>query len=503
MEVSDTPAKESVTDPSSKVQATKVGVEVEKEQQRIEEHITERGIKRPAQDDAEEDDDDDENDNDNDDNHDNGNNEANGQENIDTESGETPKLSKNQLRKLKRRKLWEEKRIEKRISRKEKRHEKQERKRAEKEKELAAASAEGREPNIANPPKPKPKTSTKVPVAVIIDCQFEEYMMEKEWVSLSNQVTRCYSDNKNAPYAVHMSISSYGGHMKNRYETVLQNQHKKWKDVHFVDGDFMEAARYAKELMSSPSGGRLVDILQPTSEDRPDSLTLLQPTSKKAKKTLPEPEPEAEDVDKSIVYLTADSPYTLERLEPNTCYVIGGIIDKNREKGLCYHVARERNVRTAKLPIGEFMEMQSRHILATNHVMEIMLKWLELGDWGAAFMKVIPQRKGGKLKDEGENSHNTPGGDGDAPEDDVEDGGAKLEPDAQADGTGSAVVVPDAQMQAQPEQKGDEIATTTEVEVEGDNSEEGLQKNALDQQRWSAPPVEAEKVETPCNDGIS
>lgn len=44
------------------------------------------------------------------------------------------------------------------------------------------------------------------------------------------------------------------------------------------------------------------------------------------------------------------------------------------------------------------MEMQSRKVLATNHVNEIMVKWLECGDWGEAFMKVIPKRKGGQLK---------------------------------------------------------------------------------------------------------
>ena len=38
-------------------------------------------------------------------------------------------------------------------------------------------------------------------------------------------------------------------------------------------------------------------------------------------------------------------------------------------------------------------------MLTTNHVMEIMLRWLETGDWGEAFMQFLPQRKGGKLKD--------------------------------------------------------------------------------------------------------
>ena len=44
--------------------------------------------------------------------------------------------------------------------------------------------------------------------------------------------------------------------------------------------------------------------------------------------------------------------------------------------------------------------MSSRKVLATNHVNEIMVKWFETGDWGKAFMEVIPKRKGGKLKDE-------------------------------------------------------------------------------------------------------
>jgi tRNA (guanine9-N1)-methyltransferase len=100
----------------------------------------------------------------------------------------------------------------------------------------------------------------------------------------------------------------------------------------------------------------------------------------------------------SIVYLTSDSPHTLERLSPNTSYIIGGIVDKNRHKGLCYKRACERGIPTAKLPIGEYMTMQSRTVLAVNHVVEIMLKWLVTGDWGEAFLSVIPKRKEAKLK---------------------------------------------------------------------------------------------------------
>ena len=104
-----------------------------------------------------------------------------------------------------------------------------------------------------------------------------------------------------------------------------------------------------------------------------------------------------------LVYLTSESDNTLTELKPYSTYIIGGLVDKNREKGICYKRATNRGIKTAKLPIGEFMDMRSRKVLATNHVNEIMLRWLECGDWGEAFVKVIPKRKGGKLKKAAEN----------------------------------------------------------------------------------------------------
>ncbi|KAI0165192.1 guanine-1-methyltransferase-domain-containing protein [Hypoxylon sp. FL1284] len=396
---------------------------------------------------------------------------------------ETPKLSKNKLRKLKRQKIKEVKKLEKKGMRKEKRHQQQERKRLEREAEIAAAAAEGRDPIFKEPSRRQPISATKVPVSVIVDCQFEKYMMEKELVSLASQITRCYSDNRNSHLPVHMFISSYGGQMKERFETVLHNQHKHWKNVHFAQGDFVEAAVEAKSLMSGPDRGEVIELLAQGKEG--DSVSLSETTNytKKQQKSAPVPEPEADGVDKSIVYLTADSPYTLDRLEPNTCYVIGGIIDKNREKGLCYKIARQKNVRTAKLPIGDFMVMQSRHVLTTNHVMEIMLRWLETGDWGAAFMKVIPTRKGGKLK-----------GDEETPEMGEEQA---EEPTKEAEPEIDTTLAEDVEM---TEPNGARLEGTVAqeqqdvVEVEGDNSQEGLQKNSLDQQRWSAPPIEDEEA---------
>ncbi|KAI1174497.1 tRNA-methyltransferase-domain-containing protein [Nemania sp. FL0916] len=424
-----------------------------------------RGVKRPAEDDLR-DSIGDENENEDD---------GDGDGETQThEPDEEVRMSQSQLKKLRKKERWEGMRDERRIKRRDKRHKRQDRKRAQKEEEIAAAAAEGREPVLASDRRwTTPRV--KVPVAIIIDCQYEKYMQEGELISLSSQVTRAYADNKGARHPVHLSISSYGGYIKQRNETLLENQHLKWKGVRFCEGDFVQAASEAREDMAGPRGGEIIDLLKQGSSGEPGSSA-----EKKKAQSAPIPEPEAEDVDKSIVYLTADSPYVLDRLEPNTSYVIGGIIDKNREKGLCYSIAREKNVRTAKLPISEYMTMQHRHILATNHVVEIMLKYLETGDWGAAFLKVIPTRKGGKLKTDGDTPTDNANGDA-------------------VEGPESSRADDDAQ-QVLPTTSDIEVITTTEnadepVEVEGDNAEDGLEKNALDEPRWSAPPLEVEVEE--------
>ena len=312
----------------------------------------------------------------------------------DAEDAANKPLSKNQLKRLRRQQQWEEFKEDRRSKRKDKRHERQARKRAEKEAKIAEAEAAGIEPATVLQQK-EPWKFRPVPVSFIIDCDFEQYMREPELVSLSSQLVRSYAMNRKAKYQAGLHFSSWKGKLKERFETVLKNTHQNWKNVGFHEGDFREAAKQALEQMTGPQGGEIIDVIKP-SEGPQD-----QSTSGKTDPTV-EAEPEDEDIDRTVVYLTSESPYTLERLEANTSYVIGGIVDKNREKGLCYKRARDAKVRTAKLPIAEYMAMQSRYVLTTNQVVEIMAKWLECGDWGVAFMDVIPKRKGGTLK--GENS---------------------------------------------------------------------------------------------------
>ncbi|MCJ1378063.1 tRNA (guanine(9)-N(1))-methyltransferase [Xylographa soralifera] len=301
------------------------------------------------------------------------------------------KLSKNQLKKLKRQQEWEAGREYRKVRRKEKNQERKQRKRAASKKEepidatTLPESTEDNEPiNSAQElTKRLPIRSVQLPITVIVDCGFDDLMLDNERISLASQLTRCYSDNYHAPFQVHMAVSSFGGKLKERFETVLSGHHQSWRGVRFLDEDFVEAAEQAKEWMVGPHGGVLAGVFAGKASSDVDV------------------EKAVDTGEMETVYLTSDSPDTLTELKPYSTYIIGGIVDRNRHKGICYKRAMDRGMKTARLPIGEYMDMASRFVLATNHVSEIMVKWLELGDWGEAFLKVVPKRKGGVLKGAG------------------------------------------------------------------------------------------------------
>ncbi|PNY25205.1 tRNA (Guanine(9)-N1)-methyltransferase [Tolypocladium capitatum] len=300
-----------------------------------------------------------------------------------------PPVSKNALKRLRKQQEWEDSKDERRKRRKEKRHGRRERLKEER----AALLAQGADPATVFP---KKSPATLVPVALIVDCDFERYMTDRERVSLSGQVTRCYSDNRNAKYRAHLWMAGWAGKIEERFNDVLGNQHGNWKGVGFEAGDFLAAAERAREAMREAGG----EMIAPLRRSLDGSLAAWE-MDEREPFPLPDPQPAPDAAHGDVVYLTSESPYTLQRLEPHTSYVVGGLVDKNREKGLCYRRARARGIRTARLPIGRFMVMQSRQVLATNHVVEIMLRWLECEDWGEAFTAVIPKRKGGRLIGEG------------------------------------------------------------------------------------------------------
>ena len=96
----------------------------------------------------------------------------------------------------------------------------------------------------------------------------------------------------------------------------------------------------------------------------------------------------------AVVYLSSESDEVLGELDGGTTYVIGGLVDHNRHKGVTQARAAAAGVRTARLPLDEHLEMAQRRVLAVNHVFEILLHKANGASWADAFAKAVPQRRG-------------------------------------------------------------------------------------------------------------
>ncbi|KAI8877061.1 hypothetical protein K501DRAFT_326745 [Backusella circina FSU 941] len=244
-------------------------------------------------------------------------------------------LSKRKIKRMLKDELWDDQKDE----RKQRVRQKERERRVEKRK-LA------REGVLERPPSRKKLTalSEKTEVGVIIDCSFGELMTERELLSLTKQLGFSYGKNKRAPKSMKMCITSFDDALKKNLDEKLDSWHD-WKEehIHVTNKHYIE--EFEKE---------------------------------------------------KLVYLSADSENTIQTLDEGKAYVIGGIVDKNRYKGLCQEKATENQIETARLPIGDYLQLSTRKVLTVNQVVEIMLKWLEYKDWEKAFLDVIPGRK---LKD--------------------------------------------------------------------------------------------------------
>ncbi|KAI2662879.1 hypothetical protein H4Q32_001849 [Labeo rohita] len=173
---------------------------------------------------------------------------------------------------------------------------------------------------------------------LVIDCSFDNLMVIKDVKKLHKQIQRCYAENRRTLHPFY--LTSHGGQLKQVMDEINKGW-VNWKDVHFEPDAFHEIMK---------------------KED--------------------------------LVYLTSDSPNVLQELDETKAYVIGGLVDHNHHKGITFGRAQELGIAHAQLPLGSFVKMNSRKVLAVNHVFEIILAFLEKRDWKEAFFTVLPQRKG-------------------------------------------------------------------------------------------------------------
>ncbi|KAF9428367.1 tRNA (guanine(9)-N(1))-methyltransferase [Podila epigama] len=314
-------------------------------------------------------------------------------------------------------------------------------KRKQKEKERREAI------ELAPPPKRQKLDMIQSNITIGIDMSFDHLMLEKEVKSMVDQIKRCYSFNRTCKKIVHIALTSFTGASKDEF-VKRANGYELWKNftIHdegletiwpseeipgterikglkelqkkisakseAVKAKVLEAAattaasnpglESTEQEQSCPRGAEkentssqssLPAELSPsvTSQDKDAQLSASSDTTLKPDYSALELERQMKEEKlatvpavKKVVYLSADSPNTITHLDPGTCYVLGGIVDKNRFPRLCQEKAEKMGLETAQLPIGDYIQMSSRRILTVNQ---------ECGDWKEAFLKVIPQRK--------------------------------------------------------------------------------------------------------------
>jgi tRNA (guanine9-N1)-methyltransferase len=189
---------------------------------------------------------------------------------------------------------------------------------------------------------------------VVIDCSFENLMNISDISHLGKQVAYCYAINRRMTAPLQLYLTSCTGKMK---ELLDKSGLSNW-DVHRSEKSFLD-------------------------------LFLAEQSTPKDK----------------IVYLTSDSPNELNEFDDDKVYIIGGLVDHNHHKSLCYNLALENGIAHCQLPIGKYLNMKTRSVLTVNQVYQIICKYVECKDWKQAFMSTLPKRKGAEvLSDESESS---------------------------------------------------------------------------------------------------
>ena len=173
---------------------------------------------------------------------------------------------------------------------------------------------------------------------VAIDLTFDDLMTDRDIHKLLKQIQRTYSINRRADRPIQLYLTSFGG----RSKTILDEIHCKYTswDVHIKEKSYGDV--FSQE---------------------------------------------------DVVYLTSDSPNVLSEVDESKAYIIGGLVDHNHHKGLCYRLAVERGIAHARLPISECVKLKSRTVITVNHVFEIMLLYSQTKDWKESLVQVLPARK--------------------------------------------------------------------------------------------------------------
>lgn len=269
-------------------------------------------------------------------------------------------MSKNKYKKMLKSQKWESQREERKAFKKAKAKEKKSMKQAARRE--AGIVEEYKKPEVELDPEEKllrkeARRQQRVQqceqnYAIVIDCAWEHIHNPGPLISLSQQIVYCHGLNRRSDFPCFIHLTGLSDTSVVRNQLVTKCHAAEWRGVTLHSEDYREVIK-----------------------------------------------------DRELVYLTSEAEETLTSLDNNCAYIIGGIVDRNKSKGVTYAKASQQGIRTAKLPIRENLQMAATHVLTVNHVFEIMQRFKEYNCWKEAIAKVLPQRKQAKpIENEGESN---------------------------------------------------------------------------------------------------
>ncbi|KAK8950312.1 hypothetical protein KSP40_PGU016854 [Platanthera guangdongensis] len=280
-----------------------------------------------------------------------------------TSAREVPTMSKSARKRLLKQQLLEARKTERKAAEKERRRKDLERRRREWDDKLTCASEEERVRLVESRKEMRRermerktddrgkraerlRRSAEIGQKVVIDLEFSGLMSSGEIQSLAHQILYCYAANGKCESPAHLWLTGCKGEIGTQLQRI--SGYDKWI-IEKEEKSYIEQFQDQKE---------------------------------------------------KLVYLTADAENTLEELDDSKIYIIGGLVDRNRWKGITMKKANEQGIQSARLPIGDYVKLASSQVLTVNQVFEILLKFLETRDWKNAFFDVIPRRKRGTVDTE-------------------------------------------------------------------------------------------------------
>lgn len=72
-----------------------------------------------------------------------------------------------------------------------------------------------------------------------------------------------------------------------------------------------------------------------------------------------------------LVYLTSESNKVITELQEDKVYIIGGLVDHNSHKGICYKKAVDEGIDHGQLPIREYFHTKHRKVFTINQGLKI------------------------------------------------------------------------------------------------------------------------------------